>query len=1513
MKLNLAILFIFCITSIFAQSFEYDLNVIDIGDKPSYVKEHNYSFTLEDKVYLITHYNGYYDLLEYDGVEVKKIIENVDGGIRYYGKLNNEILLTLGSYSNTLYLYKLDSNTSELIQLYEFEHNIKGLQTYGDHAIFLDVHDRLLTTDGTPDGTFLIHQYDDISDNEKLQSKVSDGVIFRADNQIWKSDGTIAGTKAVSSVNLSSSDSFVQSGEFLYFIKTEYNPYMKRVWRTDGTDSGTTLITSAQDTFNDIYKLYPIDNGVLFFGETKEFGTELWTCLEDENTSKLLVDLIPGPESGVLDDLSAGSNYSDFSFVTRDNVILFRGASSNVGQVWKTDGTVSNTKAVLDFTGQAGYEDFEIDVDYVRSSETGNYFFFTKSNNDEKKFWVFNQSNQEVIFLADMDAAYVSEAISSEDQYYFTFYSSGHQLWTSDGTPEGTIHLNTNTLEPKFKGAKDGHLFYSMLDKKPYISDGSISGTGLLKDLVIGSSGTTPNFDENLFFEYNNTCYFTASDKISGLSFYSTDYTPSGTNFRADIYPNTFGVDIDNLTKAGNKLYFTINDSLWVSDGTVDGSKNLGQPFNNLSFYYGSTPSHLFYVHEDDLYATDGTLDGTYFLLHGDNFFGNTDYSRFKDNKAASMNGLLWFFYDDGINGMELYRSGGKITNTYSSFESMPMEETIFNFSSSHTAFYDNRLFFLNEDDEFGKELWTSNGTLAGTSLFKDINPGPSNSTPRHMVEANGKLFFITASNKFKMYVTDGTGSGTVELAEIPMSAQNGIGVIGDDIIFCSGKDLWKSDGTSSGTVLLRDNDKQPKSLRNIGDKVIFAFDDGVNGQEPWITDGTEAGTKLLKDINPGSNSSDIDQIGTIKNLAFFSVDTVSFSNRRLWVTNGLEDSTFRSQYSPSPISGAKDFYKINNRLYFIANNNFFGRELHYLDFEIPVFSINGTVFNDQNGNGIKDNNESGILNIRILSGNGNEYTTLTNSDGEYELSLPKGNYIIKPVFDQCWTISSDSTSYNITVIDQAIDSLDFGLKNMMDSDSIEPQVSLYSSATRCGFTVSNWLNIRNIGCDTLSTLVSLELDSLVSFVDAAIPPDSIDGQNLFWLIDSIEASQQFQIQMNLLMPNEQFVDEIISHKVKSYVEVMDSFILKEEFDYYSVISCAIDPNDKQVMPSREDLSEENYTLFEETLTYHIRFQNTGNDTAFTVRIVDNISNLLDIQTLIPKAASHNYKVNIFPNNVVEFLFEDILLPDSTTNEILSHGFVAFEIQTIDDLEEFSVIKNKAEIYFDFNRAIVTNTITNTMVSTFDSDSDGFDLWNDCDDMNPNVNSNNPEIPYNGFDDDCDPLTLDDDFDQDGYLLVDDCDDTNAEINPGVAEIPYNGIDDDCNELTLDDDLDEDGFLLSEDCDDTNPDINPDATEIANNGIDEDCDGKDWIVSVHSPQIPSLLLIPNPTNGILTIDLPINGYGVISMYNISGQKISEDYIYNEITLDLSNLDSGVYIVKVKSQDYQWIKKVIKIN
>ncbi len=358
---------------------------------------------------------------------------------------------------------------------------------------------------------------------------------------------------------------------------------------------------------------------------------------------------------------------------------------------------------------------------------------------------------------------------------------------------------------------------------------------------------------------------------------------------------------------------------------------------------------------------------------------------------------------------------------------------------------------------------------------------------------------------------------------------------------------------------------------------------------------------------------------------------------------------------------------------------------------------ISGTCFYDENDNGVLDTNEIGLSNISIKIEPEIDHQ-LTNLHGEYSSILPDGEYMVSFIHpDTNWVLSSDSSQYNIILNGVSSDDNNFGFVPIRDTSIFE--VNLGSAPTRCGFTVPFWLSLNNRGTQFENRLIALEIDPLVTFETSIPNPDSVslDAQILFWNINNFTPGQSELIKLFFQMPNADFIGEEIQQTVYSTTTLQDT-IQTDTLVFTNTINCAYDPNDKLVEPDR--LADENYTLFDEELKYTIRFQNTGTDTAFNVIIKDVLNPYLDISTLRVIAASHDYIVRLEEeNNSVNFIFDNILLPDSTANEIESHGFVKFGIHSKEGLEENTLISNKAFIFFDFNPAIVTNTVQNTFVS----------------------------------------------------------------------------------------------------------------------------------------------------------------------------------------------------------------------
>ncbi len=139
----------------------------------------------------------------------------------------------------------------------------------------------------------------------------------------------------------------------------------------------------------------------------------------------------------------------------------------------------------------------------------------------------------------------------------------------------------------------------------------------------------------------------------------------------------------------------------------------------------------------------------------------------------------------------------------------------------------------------------------------------------------------------------------------------------------------------------------------------------------------------------------------------------------------------------------------------------------------------------------------------------------------------------------------------------------------------------------------------------------------------------------------------------------------------------------------------AFDPNDKNAFPN--GYQDQHFLEPNTDIIYHIRFQNTGTDTAFNIVVLDTLSELLDVSTFVPLVSSHPHTIEIVDSNILKYSFENIMLPDSNINEVASHGFFKFHIQQQPDVALGSVIENSAAIYFDFNEPIITNTYFHTI------------------------------------------------------------------------------------------------------------------------------------------------------------------------------------------------------------------------
>src|SRR5215203_4619099 len=194
-------------------------------------------------------------------------------------------------------------------------------------------------------------------------------------------------------------------------------------------------------------------------------------------------------------------------------------------------------------------------------------------------------------------------------------------------------------------------------------------------------------------------------------------------------------------------------------------------------------------------------------------------------------------------------------------------------------------VYFLADDGIHGLELWKSDATAPGTVLVKDVCPGACAAAPNALT-THGGLVYFTADDGIhgrELWKTDGTEAGTQLVADIrPGAAGSGpsLRAVGSGMLLLAaddgvhGLEPWVSDGTSGGTALLKDirpgtaSSAEPERMDQISDidivlrewaaapwgGFLFVAREATHGHELWITDGTEANTSLLLDIYPGLN-----------------------------------------------------------------------------------------------------------------------------------------------------------------------------------------------------------------------------------------------------------------------------------------------------------------------------------------------------------------------------------------------------------------------------------------------------------------------------------------------------------------------------------------------------------------------------------------------------------------------------------------------------------------------------------
>jgi ELWxxDGT repeat protein len=729
-------------------------------------------------------------------------------------------------------------------------------------------------------------------------------------------------------------------------------PYLVKDINSYGTMSSDAVI------------LGPVGDDVYFTLTDSTYGRELWKSDGTEVGTVMVKDINPGSSGSSISSLFA---LNGIAYFIADN-----GTGGYNPELWRTDGTDTGTYMVKDID-QSGFS-----MPSIFSTVSLGYSFFFSANNgtDGTELWKSDGTEGGTVMVKDIysgsNGSSPSSFSTSTDGYVYFFAedaTSGRELWRTDGTEGGTTlvkDIRLGALSSNGSGTLGvpGYVYFTADNgtngTELWKSDGTATGTVMVRDIRSGATGSSIQS----IFALESSVYFSATNGTNGSELWRSDGTATGTVMVRDIRSGAASGFINSRPKAFNgKFYFSANDGtngaeLWESDGTATGTvmvKNIAPGAGNANpFLFDVLGSNLYFMASDavngyELWKSDGTATGTVMAKDLTPGSAGSTYS-----SGGSVSGSTHFFFvaNAGSKGAELWVSDGTEQGTVIVKDLNTLSDSSKNINPSsgpgHHVTFGRFSYFSATDGISGYELWRTDGTASGTTMVKDIYPGPNDSAPSEMYVADDKLYFSAADAYGReLWVTDGTEGGTRRLVDINVTgtfSSNPYGMtLFNDVVYFSAKtsdtnngnfELWRTDGTEEGTYLLKEimagfSGSSIVFSAVTDEALYFSASDGTNGSELWRTDGTEEGTVLVKDIRSGSNSSTPNYFKAIGSLVYFSA-TDGTNGTELWRTDGTATGTVmvKDIYPGSSSSNPTNLLVFGENLYFFATDSANGNEL---------------------------------------------------------------------------------------------------------------------------------------------------------------------------------------------------------------------------------------------------------------------------------------------------------------------------------------------------------------------------------------------------------------------------------------------------------------------------------------------------------------------------------------------------------------------------------------------------------
>jgi ELWxxDGT repeat protein len=759
---------------------------------------------------------------------------------------------------------------------------------------------------------------------------------------------------------LANPTSLTAVGDCVYFLVP--GSAGNALWESDGTIAGTQEIAFADPndaSSTDVSDLTGVENRLFFLSgdpNSSSYGDDLWSLALGSTAPTLVgADITPGiAYAGAVTSLTAVGDV--LYFTVTDNLI---GNGTVQHQLWKSDGS----KGEL---GPVAY----VDPSTGQSADINNVFQII--NDDGTLDYVSVNQSDGLPTLDSYDLTTVPQALATfVNQQLISnpavvganlFFdaagaSGGRQLWVTSGTSAGTMQLTSlgpgsEVGYPSNLTDSSGTLYFTATgannQNQLWQSSGTIQGTSLVADL-----STEP--------EQHVLSYYAGYTSGS-----STASSPA-------------------LAAQGRMLYFANGDAthgteLWSASSTevpvlvddIDPGVNSSAPHDFVDFsgavYFvahdGSSPQ------VSQLWAVSGGTPQAVASFAPAYTAGSETAFGPSATTTAVLGGTMIFVADDGVDGPAVWSSDGTTAGTVLLAPVAATRHVTFTGAAG-----DEEVYFVG-DSPTGPTFWETDGTLAGTTLLSSLPLPPSGGPPYapgqyHLTLAAGRLFFISSDGKGgqDLWSSDGTAAGTSIVKDFNREHTyygskryyslniNNLTAAAGTLFFTAydpdgGEDLWSSDGTTKGTIVVkhfehgsgyRYYNSPIVDLTPAGGELFFTADDGSAGLEPWASDGTPGGTVSLAVVDPGSTAAASFEFTQLGNAVYFFMNESS-TTVGLWQTSGTAAGTIKVfDAFPSHVAAGHTYSPTLSNLTAIGSTLFFSLEYATNTPQFQLWTSDGT------------------------------------------------------------------------------------------------------------------------------------------------------------------------------------------------------------------------------------------------------------------------------------------------------------------------------------------------------------------------------------------------------------------------------------------------------------------------------------------------------------------------------------------------------------------------------------------